>query len=238
MSPDSLTELAIGLGREAIWISLLISAPVLLAGMVVGLVIGLLQAVTQIQEQTVAFVPKIVIMVLVLSFTLPWLLSQMMHYTTELIRDPGIPKGGCLQAAAPSRQPPCSLALLNVDRFLVFTLVLTRISGLLMATPVMGAKEAPMTVRALVSLALAVLIMPSQWSVALPYPGGVLVYVVIIAAELIDRPGAGHGHHDHDRRHADGRRHDEPRRRTVALPKSSIPRPRPTCRCSRNSSAC
>ncbi len=73
MSPDSLTELAIGLGREAIWISLLISAPVLLAGMVVGLVIGLLQAVTQIQEQTVAFVPKIVVMVLVLSFTLPWL---------------------------------------------------------------------------------------------------------------------------------------------------------------------
>ena len=40
MTPDSLAELAIGLGREAIWMSLLISAPVLLAGMVVGLVIG------------------------------------------------------------------------------------------------------------------------------------------------------------------------------------------------------
>jgi flagellar biosynthetic protein FliR len=78
-----------------------------------------------------------------------------------------------------------SLALLSVDRFLVFTLVLTRISGLLFATPVMGAKEAPMTVRALLSFALAVLIMPSQWSVALPYPGGMLVYIVIIAAELM-----------------------------------------------------
>jgi flagellar biosynthetic protein FliR len=78
-----------------------------------------------------------------------------------------------------------SLALFNVDRFLVFTLVLTRISGLVMASPVMGAKEAPMTIRALISLALAVLIMPSQWSVALPYPGGVLVYVLIIAAELV-----------------------------------------------------
>ena len=74
---------------------------------------------------------------------------------------------------------------MTVDRFLVFTLVLTRISGLLMATPVIGAKEAPMMVRALVSLALAVLVMPSQWFVALPYPGGVLVYVVIIAAELM-----------------------------------------------------
>ena len=88
-TPDSLSELAIGLGREAIWMSLLISAPMLLAGMAVGLVIGLLQAVTQIQEQTVAFVPKLVIMVLVLSFTMPWLLSQMMQYTTDLIG--GIP---------------------------------------------------------------------------------------------------------------------------------------------------
>jgi flagellar biosynthetic protein FliR len=75
--------------------------------------------------------------------------------------------------------------MLTTDHFLVFTLVLTRTSGLLMATPVMGAQQAPMVVRALISLALAVLIMPSQWSVALPYPGGVLVYVVIIAAELL-----------------------------------------------------
>ncbi len=89
MTPDSLTELAIGLGREAIWMSLLIASPMLLAGMVIGLVIGLLQAVTQIQEQTVAFVPKITIMVLVLSFTLPWLLGQMVQYATALIA--GIP---------------------------------------------------------------------------------------------------------------------------------------------------
>jgi len=74
--------------------------------------------------------------------------------------------------------------MLTTHHFLIFTLVLTRISGLLMATPVMGAKEAPMMVRALVSLALAVLIMPSQWFVTLPYPQGVLIYVVIIAAEL------------------------------------------------------
>lgn len=83
------TELAIQLGREAVWITLLISAPVLLAGMVVGLVIGLLQALTQIQEQTVAFVPKIVVMILVMSLTLPWLISQMLQYSTDLIA--GIP---------------------------------------------------------------------------------------------------------------------------------------------------
>jgi flagellar biosynthetic protein FliQ len=89
MPAESLTEIAIQLGREAIWISLLLSAPVLLAGSVVGLVIGLLQAMTQVQEQTVAFVPKIVVMFLVLSFTLPWLISQMLQYSIDLIA--GIP---------------------------------------------------------------------------------------------------------------------------------------------------
>ena len=78
-----------------------------------------------------------------------------------------------------------SLALLNVEKFLIFTLVLTRTSGLLIASPVFGATQAPATVRALISLALAVLIMPSQWSATLPYPGSLLVYVVIIAGELM-----------------------------------------------------
>jgi flagellar biosynthesis protein FliQ len=80
---------AIDLGREALWTMLLIGSPVLAAGMIVGLVIGLLQALTQIQEQTVAFVPKIVVMLLVLSVTLPWLIAQMLQYTSNLIA--GIP---------------------------------------------------------------------------------------------------------------------------------------------------
>jgi flagellar biosynthetic protein FliR len=77
------------------------------------------------------------------------------------------------------------LALLNVERFLIFTLVLTRTSGLLIASPVFGSTQAPATVRALISLALAVLIMPSQWFAILPYPGSLLVYVVILAGELM-----------------------------------------------------
>jgi flagellar biosynthetic protein FliQ len=83
------SETAIEIGRQAIWTSLLIGSPVLLAGLIVGLVIGLLQALTQIQEQTVAFVPKIVVMVLVLGLTLPWLISRMLQYSTDLIA--GIP---------------------------------------------------------------------------------------------------------------------------------------------------
>ena len=80
---------AIDLGREALWTMLLIGSPVLVAGLIVGLAIGLFQALTQIQEQTVAFVPKIIVMLLVLSVSLPWLISQMMQYTSELLA--GIP---------------------------------------------------------------------------------------------------------------------------------------------------
>ncbi len=68
---------------------LIIGSPVLVAGLVVGLVVGLFQGLTQIQEQSVAFIPKIVVMFLVLSVTLPWLISRMVEYTTAVIG--GIP---------------------------------------------------------------------------------------------------------------------------------------------------
>ena len=68
-------------------LTLLISSPVLIAGLVVGLVIGLLQALTQIQEQTIAFVPKIVVMTLALSLSLPWLATHLLEYVRRLITD-------------------------------------------------------------------------------------------------------------------------------------------------------
>ncbi|RMF91601.1 MAG: flagellar biosynthetic protein FliQ [Planctomycetota bacterium] len=76
---------AVEMVRQALWVALLISAPVLVAGMLVGLVIGFLQALTQIQEQTVAFVPKIVVMAIVLMITLPWVLIQLLEYSHEVI---------------------------------------------------------------------------------------------------------------------------------------------------------
>jgi len=76
---------AIDLAREALWTALLVGSPVLLAGMAVALLVGLLQALTQVQEQTVAFVPKIVAMILALSLALPWLISRMVQYSTDLI---------------------------------------------------------------------------------------------------------------------------------------------------------
>jgi flagellar biosynthetic protein FliQ len=76
---------AVDIGREAIMIALQISAPVLVVGMAVGLIIGLAQALTQIQEQTVAFVPKLVVMILAVSLSLPWLLAKLIEYTQDLI---------------------------------------------------------------------------------------------------------------------------------------------------------
>lgn len=83
------SQVAIDLGREALWTTLMIGAPVLVVGVTVGLLIGLFQALTQIQEQTVSFVPKIVAMVLALSIALPWLITRMLHYSITLIE--GIP---------------------------------------------------------------------------------------------------------------------------------------------------
>ena len=81
---------AVDLGRDAILTTLLISAPVLVVGIVVGLLIGLAQALTQIQDQTVSFIPKILAMVAVLGFCLPWMLQRMAEYSQELISN--IPK--------------------------------------------------------------------------------------------------------------------------------------------------
>jgi flagellar biosynthesis protein FliQ len=81
------THDAITLAREAVMFALWISAPVLVVGMAVGLVVGLLQAITQVQEQTVAFVPKLFAMILVLSMTMPWLIMQLVDYTRELIEN-------------------------------------------------------------------------------------------------------------------------------------------------------
>ena len=85
MTPKDVIDVA----REAVWITLLLSSPPLLAGLLVGLVIGLLQAMTQIQEQTISFVPKIVAMILAVTFALPWLIGQMVEYSSNLIA--GIP---------------------------------------------------------------------------------------------------------------------------------------------------
>jgi len=74
---------------------------------------------------------------------------------------------------------------LSFDKFILFTLVLTRVSGLTMTAPIFGAREVPMRIRAFMALALALLITPSQWNVEVQDPGNILNYLVLIGGELV-----------------------------------------------------
>ena len=76
---------AITLIQNAVILTLLLSAPVLLVAMVVGLVISLFQAITQIQEMTLTFVPKIVAVMAALLFLSSWMINKLVDYTHELI---------------------------------------------------------------------------------------------------------------------------------------------------------
>ncbi len=73
-------EDALDLGRGAFTMALVLSAPILLTGLVVGLMISLFQAVTQLHEQTLTFVPKIMAMVGAGAFFIPWIATRMLEY--------------------------------------------------------------------------------------------------------------------------------------------------------------
>ena len=77
---------ATGLLQQALTMVLSVAGPLLLAALTVGIIVSLLQAVTQIQEQTLAFVPKLVGVGLVFLLALPWMLQLLVKYTTELFR--------------------------------------------------------------------------------------------------------------------------------------------------------
>ncbi|MEW6042257.1 MAG: flagellar biosynthesis protein FliQ [Elusimicrobiota bacterium] len=74
----------VDVGRDALFITLLISAPMLIFGMVVGLAIGVMQAVTQIHEMTLTFIPKIVAVALAMLLFLPWMITKFLDYTYAL----------------------------------------------------------------------------------------------------------------------------------------------------------
>ena len=80
MTPGTVMEI----GRQAIEVTLLISAPALLAALVVGLIISIFQAATQLNEATLQFVPKLVVMFMVLLLAGPWMLQYMIDYIQHL----------------------------------------------------------------------------------------------------------------------------------------------------------
>ncbi|HPI93519.1 MAG TPA: flagellar biosynthesis protein FliQ [Deltaproteobacteria bacterium] len=80
MTPETITTMM----AEAIKITLIVAAPMLIMGLLVGLAISVFSAVTQIQEMTLTFVPKIVVVFLALLATLPWIIEKLTTYTHNL----------------------------------------------------------------------------------------------------------------------------------------------------------
>ncbi len=79
-------EFVITVGREAMLTAFLLAAPPLITALVVGLVISVFQAVTQIQEMTLAIVPKMVAVLIALVVAYPWLLETLTRYTTQIFQ--------------------------------------------------------------------------------------------------------------------------------------------------------
>ncbi|HSU98172.1 MAG: flagellar biosynthesis protein FliQ [Gemmatimonadota bacterium] len=78
--------LVVDLARNMIMTALLIASPMLVVALAVGLVVSIIQAVTQIQEQTLSFVPKLVAVAVTFIIALPWIIQIMVKYTSELFR--------------------------------------------------------------------------------------------------------------------------------------------------------
>ena len=78
------TALVVDLGRQALWMTMLISAPILGIGLLVGLTVGIFQAATSINEQTFSFIPKLVAMAVTMAVAGGWMINTLVDYTRVL----------------------------------------------------------------------------------------------------------------------------------------------------------
>ncbi|ARU89159.1 flagellar biosynthesis protein FliQ [Pseudomonas sp. M30-35] len=78
-------EVAVDLFREALWLTSMIVATIVVPSLLVGLLVAMFQAATQINEQTLSFLPRLMVIFLTLIFTGPWLVRELMDYSRTLI---------------------------------------------------------------------------------------------------------------------------------------------------------
>jgi len=77
-------EYFVGLTKQTLFLSLVLTGPPVLMAMLVGLVISIIQATTQIQEQTLTFVPKLIAVVMTLALAGPWMVTQLVTFTSSI----------------------------------------------------------------------------------------------------------------------------------------------------------
>lgn len=78
-------DVVMSIGAEAIKTMIMLASPLLISAMVVGIIVSLLQAITQINEATLTFIPKMIAMIIVLMIMAPWMLEVIKNYTSEVI---------------------------------------------------------------------------------------------------------------------------------------------------------
>ena len=84
-------ETVLDIGRQALWLAVLLAGPMLGAALAVGLFIGVIQSATQIQEMTLSFIPKLLALVIVLLIVGPWMLRIIVTFSERLFMDiPGL----------------------------------------------------------------------------------------------------------------------------------------------------
>jgi flagellar biosynthetic protein FliQ len=87
MTPDTVVDIT----QRALIVLLIVGSPLLLSALAIGLFIGMIQAATQVNEMTLSFIPKILVLVATLFMVGPWILQTMIDYSQRLIRDiPGL----------------------------------------------------------------------------------------------------------------------------------------------------
>lgn len=81
MTPETVTTI----GQQAMWVTMLIAAPMLVSALAVGLLVGMFQAATQINEMTMSFIPKLLVLVVAIVAAGPWMLTVIVNFTRELM---------------------------------------------------------------------------------------------------------------------------------------------------------
>ena len=75
------------IGKEALKTALLVAGPALIVSLVVGLMVSVFQVVTSLQDQTIAFVPKVIMVLLVVAISFPWMIQVMVRFTTHMFTE-------------------------------------------------------------------------------------------------------------------------------------------------------
>ncbi len=78
-------ETVVTIGQQALWVTMLLASPLLLSALAIGLLVGMFQAATQINEMTMSFIPKLLVLVAALVIAGPWMLGVIVNYTRQLM---------------------------------------------------------------------------------------------------------------------------------------------------------